>query len=330
MKTKMRRDILNRSGFYFQKLQPAQESKTGFQNVFDFPDFIEMRPLLREAVRTIARDNFKQPVLPVKIEHAATALEEQLERQTRKYNRQLCVYSNQKDEWHKLTRLYTHVLQVISQRSEIDEEIEDIIYAINQTRLSLLQLPEKTGKGKLYADEHDCELIPGTYYYYIAHELVRPYLINASQKMVPQNVTRPGRDLVRRLTTYAYRDWDTYLVHEYDEQHIVKNEKGLTNKEYYQKLENIELKYADRHYAEVLADTFEEFTELLVPKFLKHFEIMTTDLSEILKENPVIALKLRIIIKNNFKLDENGTEHVMDDEIKKIKNKFTFYRLNFL
>ena len=38
-----------------------------FQNFFDFPDFREMRPIIREAVQQLAKDRFSQPVLPVKI-----------------------------------------------------------------------------------------------------------------------------------------------------------------------------------------------------------------------------------------------------------------------
>ena len=47
-----------------------------FQNVFEFPDFIEMRPTLRAAVRTVAREAFDQPVLPVKVERMTTSLED--------------------------------------------------------------------------------------------------------------------------------------------------------------------------------------------------------------------------------------------------------------
>lgn len=81
------------------QLNPVQVDPSGhydFQNVFDFPDFIEMRPVLREAVRQVAKEGVKEPTLPVQVERMATALEEQLERCTRKYERQAGYYPNQK------------------------------------------------------------------------------------------------------------------------------------------------------------------------------------------------------------------------------------------
>ena len=98
-----------------------------FQNFFDFPDFREMRPIIREAVQQLAKDRFSQPVLPVKIEHQALAIEQQLERETRKYQQQDGFYPNQQSELHNLIRLYTNLLQTISKRKIIDQEIEDII-----------------------------------------------------------------------------------------------------------------------------------------------------------------------------------------------------------
>lgn len=300
-----------------------------FQNVFEYPDFIEMRPILREAVRTVAREAFDQPVLPVKVERMTTSLEEQLERETRKYGRQLGVYANQKGERNELVRLFTHVLQVISRREEITEEIEDIIYAVNQTRLSLIGLPELDGEGELYDADRDRELIPGTYYHFVAKQLIAPYLINPAGDMVPDNVTADGRHLVLRLTTYAYRDWDAYLMHEYDEQHVVKNEKGLSDADYYDRLEAIELKYADNLYSEVLADTYQAFEKILVPDFVPQFEIMSTDLRPLVQRNPGLRIRLAAIVTQQFQLDAAGKEHVMDAPLKSIKQKYQFYRENF-
>ncbi|MGV7608799.1 hypothetical protein PJN30_29880, partial [Mycobacterium kansasii] len=81
-------------------------------------------------------------------------------RETRKYERQVGVYENQKGERNQLVRLFTHVLQVISRTDDITEELEDIIYAVNQTRLSLIGLPDLEGTGELYDADRDRELIP--------------------------------------------------------------------------------------------------------------------------------------------------------------------------
>ncbi|WP_203648806.1 hypothetical protein [Secundilactobacillus yichangensis] len=301
-----------------------------FQNVFEFPDFIEMRPKLREAVRTVAREAFDRPVLPVKVERMTTRLEEQLERETRKYGRQLGVYANQKGERNELVRLFTHVLQVISRTDDIDEELEDMIYAVNQTRLSLIGLPELDGEGKLYNADQDQELIPGTYYDYVTQQLVKPYLIDPKGGMVPANVTKDGRHLVVRMTTYAYRDWDAYLTHEYDEQHIVKNQKGLSQLDYFGRLEQIELKYADHIYSEVLADNFQDFTQILVPEIVPAFEIMSTDLRPLIAQRPGLQIQFAAKIADHFKLDADGKEHVMDQPLQEIKNKYQYYRANFV
>lgn len=307
-----------------------EQGKFEFQNVFEFPDFIEMRPLLRSAVRSVAREAFDQPVLPVKVERMTTQLEEQLERETRKYARQEGVYENQKGERNQLVRLFTHVLQIISKSPEITEEIEDIIYAVNQTRMSLINLPNLEGEGELYDSDRDQELIPGTYYSFVTEQLVKPYLIDPQGAMVPDNVTKEGRQLVLRMTTYAYRDWDAYLVHEYDEQHNVKNERGLSDADLYDQLEDVELKYADNIYSEVLADTYQAFEKVLVPAFLPKFEILSTDLTPVISANPGVKIRLTALIQEAFKLDDQGKEHIMDDQLAQIKNKYQFYRENFL
>ncbi|EHL95158.1 hypothetical protein HMPREF9103_03130 [Lentilactobacillus parafarraginis F0439] len=313
-------------------LNAAQVDGTGhfdFQDVFEFPDFIEMRPLLRQTVRKIAWESFKTPVLPVKVERATTALEIKLERETRKYARQVGRYSNQATEVSDLIHLYTKILQVISRRSDITEEIEDIIYAVNQTRLSLMGLPKLEGTGELYDPDQDRELEIGTYYYVVAKQLARPYLIDPAGELTPNNVKQAGHQLILRLTTYAYRDWDTYLMHEYDEQHIIKNKRGLSDKQYYDQLEGVELKYADRLYADVLADTFQDFTKVLVPQFMKQFDIISTDLRPYLQSNPGLAIRLTAIINRQFKVDKQGFEHVMDQPLAEIRNKYQFYRENF-
>lgn len=306
-----------------------EKEKTEFQNVFDFPDFVEMRPILREAVRKVARQSFDEPVLPVKVERMATALEEQMERETRKYQKQNGYFPNQNGERNNLVRLFTHVLQAISAQPNIDQETEDVIFAVNQTRLSLQRLNKLEGKGNLYADDRDKELIPGTYYYLVAQILVRPYLINPAGKMTPENVKLEGRKLVVRLTTYAYRDWDAYLTHQYDEQHNIKNCRGLSNKEYYDLLEKSELKYADHAYAIVLADSFSQLEKLLVPRYCKNLQIMSTDLNAIFKKAPMLRLHFNQIITKNFKLDAKGIDHVMDAPLKDIHQKYDFYRKNF-
>lgn len=311
------------------KVQAAREEE--FQNVFDFPDFIEMRPILREAVREVAKESFagKAQVLPVKIERMTTALEEQLERETRKYEHQGGVYPNQTKEKAELIRLFTHVLQVISKREVIDEEIEDIIYAVNQTRLSLIHLPSLEGTGKLYADDRDEELLPGTFYYLVAQQLVQPYLIDPQGPFAPTNVTKEGRHLVLKLTTYAFRDWDSYLTHQYDEEHALANERGLNRKEYYDRMEELELKYADHKYAEVLADLFTAVSRFLEPDAGKEIGIMTTDLSSLFNKQPLLRLKFQQAVKDAFQLDENGREHVMDAVLADIHHKYDFYRANF-
>ena len=287
-----------------------------FQNFFDFPDFREMRPIIREAVQQLAKDSFSQSVLPVKIEHQALAIEQQLERETRKYQQQGGFYPNQQSELHNLIRLYTNLLQTISKRKIIDQEIEDIIYAVNQTRKSLRELQDK-------------ELVPGTFYDIVTRQLIRPYLLNPRGKMVPKNVNSEGRQLVIQMITYCYRDWDSYLTHQYDEQYNIKNERGLSSREYYDKLEENELKYADHAYAEVIADTFNEFKKILVPKYLAALDIMSTNIEKILIQYPRLRLQFNQVIANNFKLDAHGKMHVMDAPLQDIRNKYNYYRENF-
>ncbi len=300
-----------------------------FQNFFDFPDFREMRPIIREAVQQLAKDSFSQPVLPVKIEHQALAIEQQLERETRKYQQQDGFYPNQQSELHNLIRLYTNLLQTISKREIIDQEIEDVIYAANQTRESLRKLKKLEGSGDLYEDSQDKELVPGTFYDIVTRQLIRPYLLNPQGKMIPKNVNYEGRQLVIQMITYCYRDWDSYLTHQYDEQYNIKNERGLTSREYYDKLEENELKYADHAYAEVIADTFNEFKKILVPKYLAALDIMSTNIEKILIQYPRLRLQFNQVIANNFKLDAHGKMHVMDAPLQDIKNKYNYYRENF-
>ena len=85
-------------------------------------------------------------------------------------------YPNKKREKTAPPRLFTHVLQAVSARDEIDQDIEDLVYAVNQTRLSIIGLPLLEGEGPLYSPDQDQELLPGTFYYLVALELVRPYL----------------------------------------------------------------------------------------------------------------------------------------------------------
>lgn len=309
----------------YQRLKQTQD----FQNVFDFPDFIEMRPIIRAAVHKVAEEAFDQEVLPVQVERMTLQLEEQMERETRKYQRQNGVYSNQRAELGNLIRLYTNVLQMISRRQQIDQEVEDIIYAVNQTRLSLSKLPSLTGTGKLYAESQDRELTPGTFYYIVAQRLIRPYLIYPKGEFTPANVTKDGKALMVRLTTYAFRDWDSYLTHQYDEQHNIKNERGLSRTEYYDLLEQNELKYADHAYADVFADTFSGLTALLVPKYIDQVDIMSTDLNTIFTTSPILRIKFNQLVDSNFKVDDHGKEHVMDAPLKDIHQKYQFYRENF-
>ncbi len=259
-----------------------------FQNFFDFPDFREMRPIIREAVQQLAKDSFSQSVL-----------------------------------------LYTNLLQTISKRKIIDQEIEDIIYAVNQTRKSLRELKGLEGSGPLYEDNQDKELMPGTFYDIVTRQLIRPYLLNPRGKMVPKNVNSEGRQLVIQMITYCYRDWDSYLTHQYDEQYNIKNERGLTSNEYYDKLEENELKYADHAYAEVIADTFNEFKKILVPEYLATLDIMSTNIEKILIRYPRLRPQFNQVIAKNFKLDAHGKMHVMDEPLQDIKNKYNYYRENF-
>ncbi|MBD9349057.1 hypothetical protein PS425_06720 [Limosilactobacillus fermentum] len=314
------------------QLNPVQVDPSGhydFQNVFDFPDFIEMRPVLREAVRQVAKEGVKEPTLPVQVERMATALEEQLERCTRKYERQAGYYPNQKKEKNELSRLFTHVLQAVSARDEIDQDIEDLVYAVNQTRLSIIGLPLLEGEGPLYSPDQDQELLPGTFYYLVALELVRPYLKDPKGGMVPENVTKKGRDLVLHLTTYAYRDWDSYLTHQYDEKHAIENQKGLTNVEYYDRLEENERHYADHAYADVLADLFGDLEQMLVPTYCDHLSIMGTNLEQVFQKAPLVRLQFTQKVRERFLVDDQGEEHVMDQPLQSIHQKYEFYRTNF-
>ncbi len=302
---------------------------TDFQNFFDFPDFREMRPIIRDAIHQIASESFKTPQLPVKIEHQALLIEQQLERETRKYQHQNGVFPNQQSELHNLIRLYTSLLQVISRRKIIDQEVEDIIYAVDQTRKSLQKLNRLTGTGPLFEEKRDCELIPGTFYYLVAQQLTRPYLINPHGKLVPENVSHEGRQLVIKMITYCYRDWDAYLTHQYDEQYNIKNERGLSRTAYYDKLEQNELKYADHAYADVSSNSFEELQQLLVPQYIDALDIMSTNIEAVFVAYPDLRPQFSQIIAHYFKLDQHGFNHVMDAPIADIKAKYNYYRQNF-
>lgn len=313
----------------FKQAAYQRAAHNDFQNVFDFPDFIEMRPVIRAAVHEVARAAFDQPVLPVKVEHLALSIEEQLEQETRKYARQGGVYPNQRAELANLMRLYTSILQAISNRPVIDQEIEDIIYAVNQTRLSLGKLSKLDGTGKLYSAGHDRELAPGTFYYLVAQHLVRPYMVDPQGDLVPSNVNHEGKKLMIKMTTFAFRDWDAYLTHQYDEQHNIKNTRGLSREEYYDRLEACELKYADHAYADVLGDLFQKTQSLLVPTYLSQLDIMSTDLAPLLNKQPLLRIKLDQLIDQYFLVDGQGREHVLDKPLKDIKQKYQFYRAHF-
>lgn len=300
-----------------------------FQNVFEFPDFIEMRPVIREAVHQVAQESFNDDVLPVQVAKMSVAIEEQLERETRKYQGQNGVYPNQREELGNLIRLYTQILQTISHRKVINQEIEDVIYAVNQTRKSLSNLTNLSGEGKLYHNNQDLELTPHTFYYNVAKQLIRPYLINPNRGMTPNNVSSTGRKLVNQITTYAFRDWDSYLTHQYDEQHAIKNRPGLSNQQYYDELEENEIKYADRHYADVLADCFDELQKILVPNYIDNLNIMSTNLDQLFDKNPQLRIQFQELVTRYFKVDEHGYEHVMDQTLKQIHQKYDFYRQNF-
>ncbi|MFC6170925.1 hypothetical protein [Loigolactobacillus jiayinensis] len=305
----------------------AAKPQEEFHNVFDYPDFIEMRPPLRKAVHTVAEESFDQPVLPVQIERMAVALEEQLERETRKYEAQKAVFNNQKTELNDLVRLYTQVLQVISRNPDPNNtDVEDLIFAVDQTRQGLRNLPTKDGEGPLYNPDSVREIEPATFYDFVIQRLAHPYFINDSHALKRQNLSSEGQKFVERLSAYAFRDWDAYLTHEYDAQHIIKNEKKLDDKVYYTKLEETELKYADKAYAQVFADTFNDFAELLTPAYLKDFEIHTTPIPV---ANAVLRRRLTAIIYKYFLVDDQGYEHVMDEPIKQIKTKYAFYLDNF-
>ncbi|MFD0896846.1 hypothetical protein [Loigolactobacillus binensis] len=305
----------------------AAQPKEEFPNVFDYPDFIEMRPQLRQAVHTVAEESFDHPVLPVQIEHMAVALEEQLEQETRKYEAQKVVFVNQKTECNDLLRLYTQVLQVISRHPDPNNtDIEDLIFAVDQTRQALQKLPEKAGVGPLYDPDETRALIPATFYDFVIRRLAHPYYINDYHELRLKDLSTEGQQYVARLSAYAFRDWDAYLTHEYDAQHIIKNEKQLNDQVYYTKLEEIELKYADKAYAQIFADTFNDFTAILKPNYLKRFDIHTTPIPE---ANAVLCKSLTRIILKRFLVDAQGYEHVMDEPIKQIKTKYAFYLENF-
>lgn len=310
-----------------EKSAKSAKPKEDFPNVFDYPDFIEMRPQLRQAVHTVAEESFDQPVLPVKIERLAVALEEELEQETRKYEAQKAVFTNQKTECNDLIRLYTQILQVISRDPDPNNtDIEDLIFAVDQTRQALRKLPEKPGKGPLYDPDSVRAIEPATFYDFVIQRLAHPYFISDSHELHRKNLSPEGQQFVDRLSAYAFRDWDAYLTHEYDAQHIIKNEKKLEDRVYYTKLEEIELKYADKAYAQVFADTFNDFAKVLTPGYLNHFDIHTTPIPV---ANTVLRHHLSAIVHQHFLVDDKGYEHVMDEPIKQIKTKYAFYLNNF-
>lgn len=306
---------------------PAQSDQP-FENIFDFPDFVEMRPKLRAAVQAVAENHFQQPALPVEVQHLAVALENQLEQETRKYLTQSHVFTNQQTELHELCRLYTRILQQVSQTDTMDTDLEDLIFALNQTRLGLRKLPHKTGTGPLYDPAQQRQIQPGTFYDYVIQYLVQPYIITTGQPLNLQNLTADGQQLAQRLAGYAFRDWDAYLTHRYDAEHLVKNQKDLSDHDYYEALKTIELKYADHIYADVLGATFEAFEKILVPALLPELLIQSTILPTAVQTAP-LNTKLNAIIKRYFLVDNAGYEHVLDQPVAEIKRKYAFYEANF-
>lgn len=300
-----------------------------FQNVFDFPDFVELRPLLRAAVRQVAKDQLETASLPVQLERQATVIEERLERETRKFEHQRGYYGNQRAEKQTVVQLFTAVLRALSQNEPITQEVEDAIYAVNQTRLSLLQLTELAGTGPLYEENHDQELLPGTFYYLVAAQLAKPYFKDPAGPFQPANVTKPGREWVARITAYAFRDWDTYLVHRYDEEHNLANQRGLTRTEYYDRLEQLAVKYADHHYAEVLADLFKRTQALLADVAEGPLAIMTSDVAALLARFPLKRLAFEQAVRAAFMLDSQGRVHVMDEPLRQVHAQYAFYRTHF-
>ncbi len=312
--------------FGFPKLETASKADL----IFDYPDFVEMRPLLRAAVRQVAREGVPEPALPVAVERLTVSLEEQLERESRKYLRQAGVYENQRAELANLLRLYTRIMQELSRNLPLSETAENTIYGLTQSRKQLRRLPSLAGEGPLFATNQDKELVPGTFYYLVAQQLVAPYLIDPAGPFAPQNVTKEGRQLVLRLTTYAFRDWDAYLTHQYDEQHALANQRGLSQADYYDRLEALELKYVDQRYSEVLADIYAQVEQELVPAVCPRLSIQSTDLRPLFAKAPRVRLAFNQAVKEGFQLDEQGKEHVLDQPIQDIKQKYAFYRRTFL
>lgn len=314
--------------FGFEKLESASVD----QIIFDYPDFVEMRPLLRSAVRQVAREGLKEPFLPVELERLTVTLEEQLERETRKYIRQAGIHQNQQAEFANLIRLYTRIMQELSRQLPLSETGEDTIYGLRQTQGQLRQLAATSlpGEGHLFADNQDRELVEGTFYYLVAQQLITPYLIDPAKPLTPQNVQKEGRHLMLQMTTYAFRDWDAYLTHQYDEQHALANQRGLSTVEYYDRLEALELKYIDQRYAEVLADIFAQLEHELVPTVCPQISIQVTDLRPLFAKAPLVRLKFHQAVKEGFKLDATGKEHVLDQPIEDIQQKYAYYRATFL
>lgn len=309
--------------------QPGpNEYNDEFQNVFDFPDFIEMRPILRNAVRILAEESFNKPFLPVEASHRAVELETKLEKETRKYADQKKVYPNQLDEWADLTRLYTNVLQVISRPEKIDTQTEDLIYAVDQTRKALRNLPKmQVGVGELYDANAQQKIKRHTFYDFLLQELVVPYIKDKSKDVNANNLTDDGQIFLKRISAYVFRDWDAYLTHKYDDEHILKNKRNLSYSEYYDQLEQLEIKYADKEYSDVISNCFREFEKKLVPQYIERIDIFNTVLpEEIFVNQNRLHDELRNIIKKHFLIDENGYEHVMDAPINAIKQKYKVYK----
>lgn len=306
----------------------AAQSEQPFENIFDLPDFVEMRPKLRAAVHTIAQERLEQPATPALIQRKTVALENQLEQETRKYFAQGHVFNNQKTEQHDLCRLYTRVLQIVSQPTDGDANLENLVFALNQTRLGLRALKSISGKGPLYTPQTQRQIKPGTFYDYVIQYLVQPYIIAPDRPLTQLNLTATGQQLAHRLASYAFRDWDAYLTHRYDAEHIVKNKKGISDWDYYESLKQIELHYADHIYSTVFGATFEAFKRLLVPDQLPELLIQTTVLPAAAQTAP-LQTKLTAIISHYLLLDDTGHEHVLAQPLAEINRKYAFYEANF-
>ncbi|MCD2256745.1 hypothetical protein ACNAN0_04480 [Agrilactobacillus fermenti] len=314
-------------------------------NIYEQTYFESWRPLLRKALEIEIQQNnmvlhlFFFPKEDADLVQNVSLLEHKLQKVTEMLAEQGFYYANQKPLLNGLRSQYQQLAKIIGQyHIDPDQALmkallsngqpadleREFLQALQSADLSLADLPEKQSIGPDYEPEIEPEIQPNSFYDQLFQILLHPYLRDpALHWSAAANLTSEGQQVLTRLNRYATRDWDQYYAHYYDEQELVKQLRGLTDQDYYDQMEHVELKYVDQAYADVLQDLYQATLSKLQQVSI---EPLNTPLPTHFFEADA---HLMAQIHQAFKLDTVGKEHVLSAPILEIKRKYDFYRQNF-